>query len=213
MDTKFQTSFIPKRPVVAGGNMAAALSQPTNIISVICKIIFVLALLGAGGVFAYEYYLNNRIQAMGNELEIARASFDNKLFDQFMRLDAKLNSAEQLLGRHVAPSLLFEALQNMTVKNIQFREFDYKLPDLNGLVFVSMRGTATSFNAIALQSEVFAQNKFIKNASFSDITLDDKGSVVFNVQIQVDHELVAYKNHDSSLSFMYGMRDNSSIIH
>jgi hypothetical protein len=210
MDTKFQTSFIPKRSVVAGGSSPTALKGPINFISIIATIIFVLALVAAGGVYGYQWYLNGQITAMGEELEAARLSFDNKLFDEFIRLDARISSAKTLLNQHVAPSLLFEALQNMTVKNVQFKDFDYRTSDPGGPITISMRGTAGSFNALALQSEVLTKNKYVTNALFSDVTLDDNGNVVFNVQVQVNRELVAYKNIDDSLSLMYELSSNTN---
>lgn len=189
---------------MAGGSSSMNIAKPVNLISLISVSIFILALLAAGGVFGYSWHLTQGINTMREELVAARSSFDNKLFDEFIRLDTRLNSAHELLNNHVASSLLFEALQNMTVKAVQFKEFNYKTAD-SPFIEVTMRGEATSYNAIALQSVVFKKNKYIRNALFSDMDLNDKGNITFNFKAEVDRDLVAHKNATDSLSLMYEM--------
>ncbi len=199
MDTKFQTSFIPKRPVVAGEAPLRA-KQPLNLLSIIATFIFIVAILAMGGEFAYKHYINSKLVSMNQQLTAAQAEIRDDLINQFIRLDSRLKSAQELLQGHIATSLLFETLQNQTVKNIQFSDMTYQADPATGAVTVYMRGLAVSYNAIALQASIFNNNKYIKNALFSDMSLDQKGQVQFTLKATIDPELIAQRNTIKSLT-------------
>lgn len=191
MDTKFQTSFIPKRPIVSA-NPSIRAKHPLNLLSLIGTFIFILALIALGGEFAYKRYMNDKLTAMNQELIEAQASIKDDLTNKFIRLDARLRGAETLLQGHVATSLLFATLQNQTVKSIQFSDLTYQTSP-TGDVTVSMKGLANSYNAVALQAGIFSENKYIKNVLFSDMNLDPKGQVLFSFRATIDSELIAQR--------------------
>lgn len=198
MDTKFQTSFIPKRPIVAG-NTSVRPKHPLNLLSIIATFIFILTIVALGGEFAYKRYMNEKLAAMDTQLNDAQASIKDDLTNKFIRLDARLRSAQALLQGHIATSLLFATLQNQTVRNIQFSDMTYQT-DQTGTVTVSMKGLASSYNSIALQAGLFNQNKYIKNAVFSDMTLDEKGQVMFSFRATIGSELIAQRNTIQALT-------------
>jgi hypothetical protein len=49
-----------------------------------------------------------------------------------------------------------------------------------------------SYTAIALESAQLAQNKYIKNPIFSDLTPNDQGSILFSLTFSVDPKFVLY---------------------
>lgn len=202
MDTKFQTSFIPKSPVVSSG-AAVKVKQPVNLVSVVALLVFVLALFATGGLFAYERYLTGRIATMGQQLDTAKASFETELMNEFTRLDLRLSTAELLVDRHIATSAFFEVLQKDTVKAVQFTEFTYTTNEENGLIQVMMRGVADSYNAIALQSSLFGRNPDIKNPTFTDLDLNDKGNVTFSFKADISPSLVAHRKTVPELSLSF----------
>ena len=199
MDTKFQTSFIPKRPVETGTAPVRA-KHPLNLLSIIATFIFIVAVIAAGGEFAYKHYVNGKLVEMNQQLEVAKASIKDELINQFIRLDSRLRSSEQLLRGHVATSLLFSALQNSTVKNIQFSDMTYVTDQGSGAVNVFMRGISASYNAVALQASIFNDSKYIKNALFSDMNLDTKGQVQFTLKASVPSDVIAQRNTVQALT-------------
>jgi len=84
-------------------------------------------------------------------------------------------------------------LESITLKSISFDNFSYKT-DETGRVSIVMDGKASSFGSVALQSDVFSDNKFIEEPIFSNLNLDNKGNVVFNFVAFVNPQLVLYKN-------------------
>ena len=111
-------------------------------------------------------------------------------------------ASKEVLANHVVVSPVFEALQAETLKSISFTKFAYVYEPLKKTVDVKMSGKATGYDAIALQSDELVKNKYIKDPVFSNLNVDDKGRVVFDLQFSVD---ASYVNFDDVLA-----RDASS---
>ena len=63
MEPKFQTSFIPKKPIVDDVGVGVGVVRETNIFSIIAGIFFVLALLTSGGLYVAKIVINKQIAA------------------------------------------------------------------------------------------------------------------------------------------------------
>ena len=58
-----------------------------------------------------------------------------------------------------------------------------------------MSGLAIGYRSVALQSDLFAQNKNLIDPVFSNLTLDDKGNVLFDLEFSVDPSLLITSNY------------------
>ena len=56
-----------------------------------------------------------------------------------------------------------------------------------------MSGAAVGYRSIALQADLFSQNKNIIDPSFSNLSLDEKGNVLFDLEFGVDSSFVNYQ--------------------
>jgi hypothetical protein len=52
---------------------------------------------------------------------------------------------------------------------------------------------AVGYRSMALQSDLFAQNKTFINPIFSNLTLDQSGDVLFDLDFSVDPSFLNYK--------------------
>ncbi len=198
MDTNFQTSFIPKKPL----SVESTVEVPhTSLFTFIATLIFFGALAIAAIMYFYEANLNKNIATDKTSLVAARNAFEPTLLTQLQKLDRRLIDANKLLNNHVAVSPIFATLQDTTLKSIQFTKFSYGMPtDANGQIIVRINGKARDYSSIALQSDEFAKNKNIHNPIFSNLTLDDKTGIVgFDLVFTVDPDLVHFTNHVDSL--------------
>jgi hypothetical protein len=60
METKFQTSFIPKRPMVpVGGLNASAPRRTTSFFMIAAVLLFVVSIGAAGGMYFWKSYLES----------------------------------------------------------------------------------------------------------------------------------------------------------
>ena len=73
METKFQTSFIPKKPSTSNIGIGSISSAPrkhiqSSIYMTIATLLFIASILGAGGVYAYNIYLINNLVTLKADL-------------------------------------------------------------------------------------------------------------------------------------------------
>jgi hypothetical protein len=198
MDTNFQTSFIPKKPLA---EERVAAPKSTSLFSFIATLVFFGALASAAGMYFYKASLVKSIASSNASLAAARNSFEPALITTLQNLDRRITDAKFLLGSHIAVSPIFQALEINTLKSVQFTKFSYLTPaDPSAPITVRMSGRARDYGSIALQSDQLAANKNIKNSIFSNLVLDTlTGTVAFDLVFTVSPDLVRFANHIDEL--------------
>jgi len=192
MEPKFQTSFIPKSPVVAQGSSAVHVTHSTNIFSAIATVVFLATIIASGGAFVYKNVLTGQIATVSSQLDAARANFQPSTIQELVDANGRIVAVKTLLQKHVAVSALLGLLQNMTLKKVQFSTFTYVGATADNPPTLTMDTTAATYNALAQQELVFSQNQFIKNPKFSDFVLGDNGTITANFFATLDPGLVSY---------------------
>lgn len=195
MDKEFQTSFVPKKPIIekasaphSGGGLSAAFN-------LIALIVFIASILAAGATYFYRGSLIDRVEEYKVSLERARGSFEPALITELQILDKRMRAASDILDNHVAVSPIFALIGEITLPTVRYSDFSYEFNEENpNLVDVIMTGEAKGYNYIALQADLFGDDKFIKNPIFSDFTLDQNGNVDFALTFSVDKTLVLYES-------------------
>lgn len=162
-----------------------------NLPGFIAAIIFTISFTLALAAFGYGFYLKYAIAKMATELESGRAQLQPETVTELIRLNDRINSTEDLIGGHLLLSPLFKFLEVSTIKNVRFTGFNYNMTG-KGLE-LSMRGEARSYSALALQADLFDKSGLLKDVAFSDLTLDEKGNVIFSFKAAVDPGLLSYQ--------------------
>lgn len=190
MAEEFQTSFIPKKTAeVTSRKRKSSLS----ILMLGGIVIFVIAILAAGGLFAYERLLERSIVAKKEALERVQEAFEPSLIRELVRLDSRLTEAGRLLGEHIAPSSILSLLEAHTLQSVRFSSFSLSLPEGDAGVRLTLGGVANSFSAVALQSDELGTSEFLKDTLFSDLVVTRTGQVTFTVTALVDPQLLVYE--------------------
>ncbi len=191
MEQNFQTSFIPKKPLIKED---AVSSRPVSIFLVISLFILFAVLLATGGLYFYRGILNKSIAEMENTLALARNRFEPSKIAELQVLDKRLRASSEVLSKHITVTPIFSALEQLTMKTVRFTKFSYVLnTDKNIAIDIKMSGQAIGYRSIALQSDLFAQNKNLIDPVFSNLTLDQSGNVLFDLEFSVDPSFVNYK--------------------
>jgi len=184
------TSFIPKKPQTPSAKRKGG--GVINIFFLISLIIFLGALTVTVGVFLYERVVAQNIEEKSAKLEKAREAFEPTLIEALSKLDIRIQAAQEILDSHIALSSFFELLERLTLQSVQFNDFNNVIsPD--GRVGIAMKGTARSFSSVALQSDVFGKDPFIRNPLFTNLNLDDLGNVIFDFSATLDPALLSYR--------------------
>lgn len=190
MEQNFQTSFIPKKPIVEN---RSNVSRPTSIFVVISIFILFTIAIASGGLYFYKLSIEKNITQMSSDLNLAKNRFEPSKIVQLQRLDKRLRASSELLSRHVALSPIFEALESLTMKSVRYTKFSYSLVnDKTSTMNITLSGQAVGYRSIALQSDLFKKNKQIIDPVFSNLTLDNSGNVVFDLAFTVDAALINY---------------------
>lgn len=193
MDKEFQTSFVPKKTVLE--KEPNHTSTAGGLLNLIGLIVFIASILAAGAAYFYRSSLESRVEEYKVSLERARGQFEPALITELQNLDKRMAAATEILDHHIAVSPIFVLLGEITLPTIRYSDFSYEFnPDNPNLVDVTMAGEAKGYNYIALQADLFGDNKFIKNPIFSDFTLDQQGNVDFALTFSVDKSLVLYES-------------------
>lgn len=158
VETKFQTSFIPKKPLVqdspsSGGGMSLFL--------LISILVFLTSLGIAGYVFLENQYLIQQITSEQAIITKNKSSFDTVTIDNIVSLNSRITIAQALLNKHVAVSPVFAFLQKATLQNVRFKDFTFNAngKDANGnnMIAIQMSGQARDFQTVASQADQFGK--------------------------------------------------------
>ena len=205
MEQNFQTSFIPRKPMIEERAVSA---KPVGFLLIISIFILCTMVVASGGLYFYRGVVTKNITKMENELNLAKNRFEPSKITQLQTLDKRLRASTEILSKHIAISPIFKALQAITMKTVRFTKFDYGISeDKAAQILVKMSGMAVGYRSVALQSDLFAQSKYFIDPVFSNLSLDNSGNVLFDLEFSVDPVFVDYKNmllktEDDSISNM-----------
>ena len=166
MEPRFQTSFIPKKPIGSPDGSGVKIVHSTNIFSVIATVIFIITVLMAGGLFFYKNILANQIKESEKKLAEAQDAYALSSIKELLDVSARITSANSLLNKHVAVSKVLVLIGDLTVRKLRFTDLTYTIK--NNIPTVAISGEVQTYNALAEQQDKFLKNEFIKNPTFSN---------------------------------------------
>jgi hypothetical protein len=203
METKFQTSFIPKRPTQATiGSVAAAPRRRSggNMYMTIAVLAFVGSLAAVGGAYLWKQYLLSAQTTYRQELATREQQFNIDLIAQLKAESVKISLAKQLISNHLSTSQVFSIISRLTAENVRFTTLDMTVPTLPGNdIIVSLSGYGKYFSTVAFQSDVLNQldqyglRRIVKNPIISNPALNQDGTVSFGLTAVIDSSSLSYK--------------------
>lgn len=197
MEPKFQTSFIPKKPVSSSPPLFSSVKSPSNIFYIGSVILFVIALILCAGLFGYKYILNKDIVTANDAISKTRDDLQPDTIKELLRHNDRITYATKILNNHIILYPMFAELQSLIYKNVSFGNFLYYNKD--NIINLSSGVIAKNYNALAQQSLAFANSKYISNSVFSDFGLTEDGNISAKFTLNLDPSLVSYKmNSDNS---------------
>ncbi|KND48091.1 MAG: putative pilN [Parcubacteria bacterium C7867-006] len=198
MEPKFQTSFIPKKPIVSETGTSVGVVRETNIFSVVATILFIATILVSGGLFGYKIILHKQITADDQQIDAAKAALQVDKIKELIDANNRIIASKNLLDKHVALSQLLTLMQSLTVRRIRLLDLTYL--NKSGIAVLSLNGQAQNYNALAEQSRIFSENEYLSNDKFSEFTLEDNGYIRVKFESTVNTSLTSYKRAIEALS-------------
>ncbi|MFA7309857.1 MAG: hypothetical protein WC050_03030 [Candidatus Paceibacterota bacterium] len=191
MESGIQSSFIPRDAGQATLIPRQASQSGLGELGLLVALVLLVASGAlAGAVFLYEQYAKTSEASKVQQLQRAKDAFEPSLIQDLTRLDDRMRSAEQVLSAHMAPTELFDALQQATLSTVSFQTLDFSANDTQRMN-IKMSGIAEGVNSVALQADLFSKNGVVTNPIFSDISRQPDG-VHFNLSALVNPAAVNY---------------------
>jgi hypothetical protein len=199
METKYQTSFIPKKPVAVVGQSS---SHGTSLFLVISIIIFLVSLGLGGYVYLSKNILIQQIEANQKKIEANKSGVisDTSEVENLVSLSSRINIAKQLLDKHVSIYPIFDFLQQGTLKSVRFKNFSFTSNGKNdsgiNTVSIQLSGQARDWETVASQADEFGKPEWrniINEPKMSNLSLGADGSISFTFTAQVTPGALVYK--------------------
>ncbi len=190
-------SFIPDSGAVVTPPQDKKSNEPSglsDIVMLIAIILLVSSLAISTGVFLYSQLINKQIESKKESLNRVRNAIDKNTIESLKLLSKRLTVGNDILNKHNAVSEVFRALEQITLKSVQFTNFKFQSGAEDELQ-IHMKGKALTVNAVAAQSKAFAANpdKF-QNTIFSNLGFEKDGTVSFQVVTDINPDFINFVN-------------------
>lgn len=211
METKFQTSFIPKKPLVVDSTKNVPIKSSgggMSVMMIISVILFIASLGGAVASVVWIGVLNKAQDTYKQQLKDSEKRFNISLIEDLKKFSTKIDISKQLFQKHLSVSEIFPIINQLTIETVKFDSFEFSAPDANSdSVQISMQGVAKNYNSIAFQSDVlgssdkFGKNKVIKNPVVADLEEDEDGQINFSFSgLLSSKDLLYEKTMDATIN-------------
>ena len=176
MESGIQSSFIPHDASVPQDTSRFNRSQSglSELILLFSIVILVASGALAGAVFLYAQYAESSEASKLEQLKRAQAAFEPSLIQELTRLDDRMSAGSQILSNHIAPTALFDTLQQTTLTTVAYNTLDFTATDPQHTE-LKMTGVAEGVNSVALQADLMSKSGVITSPIFSDISRQADG--------------------------------------
>lgn len=195
METRFRTSFVPKKALAVQSQ--APKGGTINLFFAIGTILFVLALTASGGLFLYKTLLEQSIDEKSIALEKAKKAFEPSFIEVAKRFDARIAAAREILSRHTVATPVFDFLSANTLRTIRFTGLSYAYAEGGPTILLQGEAkgadSAAGYTSVALQSDAFLENEDVIDPVFSGLRLNStNNAVTFSFSGKLPAEMVRY---------------------
>ncbi len=215
METKFQTSFIPKKPITTKSSTSSDLSRVgTSLLMIVGIFVFSLSILALGGAYGWKYYLANKNVELQKELKTRRDQFNPEQIRVFKNLNDKIELAKKVLNDHIAVSQVFSFIEAFTIENIRFTELNLIVPQYGKPIIFTMRGYGQNYKTVAAQSDILGRLEEINLRDvLSDVIITnpervENDTVAFNLSGSINRKALSYKTLTESVRKSMKNNDN-----
>lgn len=182
------TSFVPHAASAAQRRFR---TDFTGAFGFFAYAVLAVAVAVALGVFFYGRILTSSLAAKNAALKEAKDNIEIAMVENFVRLNNRLSSSKTMLDKHVAFSGFFSSLEDTLPATVRFATLHLSVND-TGAAKIEGTGIAKSFNALAAASNAFAAGGSIKDAIFSDISVNKDSSVSFALSAVLDAKSIVF---------------------
>jgi hypothetical protein len=196
MEAKFKTSFIPKQSLQQPEEarfVPKKTGAPIGLATMITFLMLAVALGASGILYFYKQHLTSAIQEKQKIIQDQSQAFEPALVNEYTRTAARIEAARAILDQHNAMTFAFSLLEQITLKKVQYDTMTLVYNGEGSSLDLNLTGNARSYKVLALQSDVYGSNQFVREPTVSGLKALDNGTVGFTLTTRLDARLVSYK--------------------
>lgn len=187
MEQKSSSSFIPK----SVGPKTLRARKPFSLFIWLVSFLFIASVFSSVVMFFYERFLLSQHEAKKEAIQNEIRAFEPELTRELTAIKNRVDSGQKLLQSHISASSFFLLLESLTVRNVFFSELSLNTSS-DSWPTIQAKGEAPSYAVLAFQSNSLKGSDVIRNVKFGDVNLNEKGTVGFSLEMEVDPRLVLY---------------------
>lgn len=188
MAVEFQSSFIPKKEI----SSIAVKQSRVGFFGVLALFIFLVAIAVGAGLFVYKIVLEQRIDFLANEVKEAENALDPDFISVADRLNTRIITAQDLLKKHIAATVLFDELENLVLVPVSFSSLNF-INTPEGGMKISASGVSSDYAPIVSQSDELGKNRLFRDVIFSGVNRNSEGIVQFTLEAGIDKNFILYE--------------------
>jgi hypothetical protein len=199
MEPKFQTSFIPQKPVTGDVHPVSHTGSTFAVVPFVAGLLFVGSLVAAGGAYFYSIQLEKQIAGKAESLTQIESKLDTPVFDELRLASQQMKAVRSLLEKHVATSQIFAFLEQNILPTTQLDSFNMRFND-KGQPEVLVKSQIQSYIQAVRQAQVLKESPLVISVRFGDLSLTQNGTVQTDFTIVFDPKVSSYAQSITSLS-------------
>ncbi len=158
----------------------------------------IVAAIVYGGLMLWEWQIESKAKEIDKQIAQVEASINQfqALKDEIAKTETQIKDVQQLLSRHVYWTKFFALLQKYSIDTVSYDRF---AAGTNGSMSLNARGT--DYQSAARQLKLLQMpeaQEFVKDASITTVTQDEKGGVSFTINLTLNNNLFYYASSTSS---------------
>jgi hypothetical protein len=191
MDQRFDTSFIPQRPIFKE-EASMRRHEPIPVVTIISAAIFFAMLIMTGLAFYFHKKESAAVTQLATQLATEKEKFNPQAIEDLKAIGARLQLAKQAVDNHVGVTGLLNMLQANTLKSVYYKGMNLSREEKKGYI-VTLQGDAPNFGILYAQLEEFRKNPRITQVSIDNSQLEEQTGVVgFNLTLTLSPEVMKY---------------------
>lgn len=147
--------------------------------SKLCGLILALTVLLAGGLFSYKYYLENKKEALAQEVAQIEDQRNKELENDLISAYQKSQILQQLMSEHIYASRIFNMLEELLLPRVRVTALDFKLDQATLVVGIE----TTDYTSLASQLSGLQEDPRIENTQLNKVSLDNRGKTLTRLKI------------------------------
>jgi hypothetical protein len=197
MEQRFDTSFIPQKPIFKE-EAGARRHEPIPIVTLIGFAIFFAMLILTGLTFFFDKKETESVEALSAQLGTEKDRFNPQAIEELKAMSARLSLAKKVIDNHVGVTGLLDLIQSRTLKSVYYQNLRLTKDEKRGYT-VALQGEAPSFGILYAQLEEYRQEPKITHVDTGDTRLNDRtGAITFDFTLTLSPEVLKYIPPSSS---------------